>query len=267
MTDAPRGAPPVVRLEGIGLRREGRWLLQDVDWVVLPGQRWVVLGPNGSGKSTLLRIASLHLHPSVGTVEVLGERLGRTDVRRLRARIGVVSASLATDLRPDLAARDVVMTARFGALEPWWHAYDDADRSRAEACLDRLGVGAFADRAWGSLSSGERQRVLLARSLMNDPALLVLDEPAVGLDLPGREDLLGALAALADDPATPPVLLVTHHVEEIPAGMTHALLLRDGRALASGPIDHTLDGTNLGAAMGLRLEVERRAGRFSARRV
>lgn len=264
---ADEAARPVVRLEGVGWRRDRRWIVREIDWAVLPGQRWVILGTNGSGKSTLLRIAGLQLHPSAGVVEVFGERLGRADVRSLRARIGTVSAALAADLRPQLETRDVVMTARFGALEPWWHAYDDDDRQRAEACLARLGVDAFADRPWGSLSSGERQRVLLARSLMNDPGLLILDEPAAGLDLPGREALLGSLGALADDPATPPVLLVTHHVEEIPAGMTHALLLRDGRVLASGPIDETLDADHLGAAMGIALALEYRDGRFSARRV
>lgn len=257
---------PVLRLSGVSLRRDGRTLLAPLDWEVGADERWVVLGRNGSGKSTLLRIASLQLHPSTGTVEVLGERLGRTDVRSLRARIGVSSAALAAQLRPDLSAGDVVMTGRFGALEPWWHSYTDEDRSRADALLERLGVGSFARQPWGLLSSGERQRVLLARSLMPEPALLVLDEPTAGLDLPGREDLVDSLALLAADPDLPPVLLVTHHVEEIPPGFSHVVLLRGGEVVGRGPLDAALDGASLSRCMGLDLVVERHGGRFSARR-
>lgn len=261
----PTPPPPVLALAGVTLVRDGRTLLDRVDWEVRAGERWVVLGPNGSGKTSLLRIASLYLHPSQGTVTVLGETLGRTDVRLLRRRIGVASAGFTDLLRPALPARDVVMTARYAALEPWWDSYDDEDRARAGAVLDRLGVGALADRPFGTLSSGERQRVLLARTLMTDPELLLLDEPTAGLDLGGREDLVAGLDALAADPATPPVVLVTHHVEEIPGRFTHALLLREGRVQAAGPLGAVVTDEALSACFGLDVVLERHGGRFSAR--
>lgn len=256
---------PVIQLRNVSFVRDGRVILDDVDWKVRPHERWVVLGSNGSGKTTMVRIAALMLHPSRGVVKVLGEELGRTDVRSLRRHIGYVSAALAGELRPALAARDVVMTAKNAALEPWWHRYDDADRRRAEFCLERMGVGHFADRELGTLSSGEQQRVLLARSLMNDPRVVLLDEPSARLDLGGREQLVGALSDMAVDPAGPALVLVTHHVDEIPPGMTHALLLRDGRALTSGPIGTALSSESLSECFGLDLELERRPnGRLSA---
>ncbi len=251
-------------MAGVGLVRDGRHLLQGVDWAVEPDQRWVVLGRNGSGKSSLMRIASLYLHPSEGTVDVLGQRLGRTDVRRLRTRIGLASAGMAELLRPDLTAADVVMTAKNAALEPWWHRYDDADRDRARACLTDVGMGGFAARSFGSLSSGERQRVLLARTLMTDPGLLLLDEPTAGLDLAGREVLVDGLATLAARPGAAPIVLVTHHVEEIPAGFTHALLLDEGRIVAAGPLDEVLSAEALSSCFGMALELERRHGRWWA---
>lgn len=229
-------------------------------------ERWILLGPNGSGKTSLMRIASLYLHPTSGHVRVLGEELGRTDVRVLRRRVGVASAGFADQLRPGLTATDVVMTAKYAALEPWWHDYDDADRRRAGDLLERSGVGALASRPFGTLSSGERQRVLLARTLMTAPELMLLDEPTAGLDMAGREELVGALDALARDPSTPPTVLVTHHVEEIPGTFTHVLLLREGRVLAQGPIDTVLDDAHLSACFGVDLDVGRDAGgRWSAR--
>jgi iron complex transport system ATP-binding protein len=259
------GPAPVLDVHDVSLVRDGRALLDHVTWTVRAGERWVVLGRNGCGKTTLLRIASLYLHPSSGTLRVLGETLGRTDVRTLRTRVGVASAAFADKLRPDLTARDVVMTAKHGALEPWWHTYDDADRARAGELLTRLGVGATADRAFGTLSSGERQRVQLARTLMNDAGLLLLDEPTAGLDLGGREDFVAAMGDLARDPEAPPIVLVTHHVEEIPPGFTHALLLRDGRVQLAGPLDEVVTEANLSACFGLPLVLSREADRWSAR--
>jgi iron complex transport system ATP-binding protein len=258
-------AGPVLALEQIVFQRDGNRILDDVTLCVDPGQRWAVLGANGSGKSTLLRIAAAYEHPSGGTVSVLGETIGRTDVRVLRRRVGYNSASLSLDLRPALTAVDVVKTAKYAALEPWWHEYTEADRTRAIACLDQLGVGSLADRVLGTLSTGERQRVLLARTLMNEPGVILLDEPAAGLDLGGREQLVAALAELAAQPASPPFVLVTHHVDEIPVGTTHALLLRAGRAIAQGPLDTALTSGTLSRCFGMPLALERRPdGRFTA---
>lgn len=256
---------PALRLRGVTIVRDERALLDNVEWAVLPGERWLVLGANGSGKTTLLRVASLYLHPSRGTVEVLGETLGSTDVRSLRRRIGVASAAIAAQLRQELDVLDVVMTAKYAALEPWWHRYDDADRAQAQACLDRMGVGRFTGRSLGTLSSGEQQRVLLARTLMTDPGIVLLDEPSARLDLGGREQLVATLAELVADATAPPMVLVTHHVDEVPAGMTHVMLLRAGRVLAAGGIEATLTAESLSECFGLPLQLERRAnGRLSA---
>jgi iron complex transport system ATP-binding protein len=262
-TSSPE-ASEALRLEKVTRIADERPILRDVDWTVRNGERWVVLGRNGCGKTTLLRIASLYLHPSSGTVTVLGETLGRCDVRRLRERIGWSSASFADLLRPALDAVDIVMTAKHAALEPWWHTYDADDRERAGALLARVGVAHLGARQFGTLSSGERQRVLLARTLMNDPGLVLLDEPTAALDLAGREDLVATLDALSLDASTPPVVMVTHHVEEIPPSFTHALLLREGRVLARGPIDDVLDADTLGACFDLPLRLERREGRWLA---
>ncbi|HEY2888827.1 MAG TPA: ABC transporter ATP-binding protein [Candidatus Limnocylindrales bacterium] len=248
------------------MRREGRWILDRVDWTVSPGERWAIVGPNGSGKTTLLRVASTYLWPSRGTVSVVGETIGRTDARELRRRIGYVSAALAAEIDPELPALDVVMTARHAALAPWWATFDDVDRDRAVAGLARLGLAGFEPRAFGSLSSGEASRVLIARTLMTEPELLLLDEPAAGLDLGAREDLLARLTELAAGPA-PAIVLVTHHLEEIPAGFDRALVLVAGRIVARGPIEEVLSGPTLSSAYGLALAVDQRAGRFSARAV
>jgi iron complex transport system ATP-binding protein len=257
-------AGPALELRGVGVVRDDTTILDEVDWTIEPHERWVVLGANGSGKTTLIRVASMYLHPSRGTVRLLGQELGRTDVRNLRTRVGLSSPALGGMLRPELTALDVVMTGRNAALEPWWHVYDDDDRTSARTLLERFGVGHGADRAMATLSSGERQRVLLARAYSGEPGLVLLDEPTAGLDLGGREELVAALAEAATDPATPPTVLVTHHVEEIPVGTTHCLLVRSGRILAAGPLDATLTAARLSQTFGMELQLERRAGRWSA---
>lgn len=254
-----------LELDSIVFERDGRRILDDLTLHVHRDQRWLVLGANGSGKTSLLRIAAMYEHPSSGTVRVLGETLGRTDVRQVRRRVGYASAALASQFRPELTASDVVVTAKYAALEPWWHQYTAADREQAGACLERMRVGGLANRSLATLSSGEQQRVLLARTLMNDPDIILLDEPSARLDLGGREELVAALADLADQPDGPPFVLVTHHVDEVPDGMTHALLLRDGRGITQGPIDEALTAQSLSECFAMDLALERRPdGRLSA---
>jgi iron complex transport system ATP-binding protein len=213
----------------------------------------------------MVKVASLQLHPSRGDVEVLGELLGRIDVRSLRQRVGYAAAALADMLRPSILARDVVMTARYAALEPWWHQYTDEDRAEAMDRLGRLGVAHLAEREFGTLSSGERQRVLVARTLMGEIGVVLLDEPNAGLDVGGREWLVAGLDDLANDVATPAMVLVTHHVEEVPPSFTHALLVRDGRFQAAGPIEETLTAESLSDTFGLPLELQHRPnGRWTA---
>jgi iron complex transport system ATP-binding protein len=256
---------PTLALHDVHVQREGTSIIGKISFRLEKNQRWVLLGPNGSGKTTLIKIMALYEHPSSGSVEVLGGRLGSTDVRVLRERIGFSSAALADQLRPTLSAHDVVRTARYAALEPWWHQYTEEDDERARWCLSRYAVGALRDRPFGSLSSGEQQRVLLARTLMNDPAVVLLDEPSARLDLAGREKLVATLSEVARDAAAAPFVMVTHHVDEIPPGITHALLLRRGDALFTGPVEDVLTSDALSECFGLRLVLRRHAnGRFSA---
>ena len=263
--DAVADATPALELLGVTFVRDGRVILAPLDWCVRPSERWLVLGANGSGKTTLVRLCALYEHPSKGVVRVLGEQLGSTDVRQLRRRVGYSSAAMASQIRQELTTLDVVMTAKFAALEPWWHRYEDADRDRARECLHRMGVGQFASRSVGTLSSGEQQRVLLARTLMNDPGLLLLDEPSARLDLGGREQLVASLAELTLDLAAAPLVLVTHHLDEVPQGMTHVMMLRRGEVVARGDIDATLTADALGECFEMPLSLERRDdGRLAA---
>ena len=254
----------MLALSGVGVVRDGATLLADVDWTVREGERWVVLGANGAGKTTLLQIAGAALFPSRGTVELLGERFGEADLGELRTRVGLTSSALADRVPPHEKALDVVVTAAYGVLGRWSEAYDDGDVARATDLLGRVGLRAFIGRRFGTLSEGERKRVLLARALMTDPELLLLDEPAAGLDLGAREALLRLLTRLSADPEAPASVLVTHHVEEVPIGTTHALVLARGRVVATGPVAQVLTGQVLSRAFGLPLVVEAVAGRFTA---
>jgi iron complex transport system ATP-binding protein len=257
--------PPALRFHAVDLDRSDVPVLRAVDLEVGADERWVVLGPNGSGKTTLFQLAAGYLHPTRGTVEILGHRLGRVDVRRLREHIGLVSAAVAKKLEPSITGLDVVLSARHGALEPWWHVYDDEERARARSLLEQAGFAHTAGRSFGVLSEGERQQVLLARSLMAEPSLLLLDEPAAGLDVGGRERLVGRLGRLATDAGAPPTVLITHHVEEIPPNFSHVLLLRRGAVLAAGPIGETLTAEALSAAFGMRLLLTASGGRWGCR--
>ncbi len=258
-------ATEVVALEGVAVFREGRRLLDGVDWAVNSHERWVVLGPNGAGKTTMLQVASTYLTPSRGTVRVLGHTRGRFDVRELRERIGYAGAGPASLARPNLPALEIVVTGRHAAfVDSRWHDYTEGDWAQAQANLERLGAGRLADRTFGTLSAGEKQRVLIARSLMTDPDLLLLDEATTGLDLGAREELVASLADLATDPNSPAVVLVTHHVEEIPQGFTHIVMLGAGRVMASGEIDDTLSPEALSSCFGVPLRLERQEGRYRA---
>ncbi len=261
------GGPAAVRLRGVAVVRDSVSILDGVDWDIGGGERWAVLGPNGSGKTTLLRVAGMRLLPTRGTVEVLGETYGRSDARAVRRRVSFVSQNIRRGLRPTISAHDVVLTGRHAALEIWWHHYDDDDHRRAERLLDDAGMREASERPFGVLSEGERQKVLLARALMAEPELLLLDEPAAGLDLGARERLVIYLATLAADPETPPLVLVTHHVEELPAGITHAALVRDGRLMAAGPAADVLTTDAVSACFGIPITVQRADGRWTARAV
>ncbi|MBA2389712.1 MAG: ABC transporter ATP-binding protein [Geodermatophilaceae bacterium] len=255
----------VVQLDHVTVRRGGNDLLADLSWSMELDERWVVLGPNGAGKTTLLQLISAQLHPTRGSVHLLGERVGAVDVFELRPRIGLTSAALANRIPEQERVMDIVVSAAYAVLGRWRETYEAADLQRGRELLDQLGVAALADRKFGTLSEGERKRVQIARALMTDPELLLLDEPAAGLDLGGREDLLARLSELAADPDAPALVLVTHHVEEIPPGFTHALLLRQGKAVASGLLDDVLTEDNLGVTFGTPLRLEWAGQRWFAR--
>lgn len=257
---------PVLELAEVTVRRGDALLLDRVSWVVREGERWILLGANGAGKTTLMQIAAAQLHPTAGAVGLLGELLGTIDVFELRPRIGVSSAAVAERIPRNETVRDIVLSASYAVLGRWNEKYDDVDHSRVDALLREVGVTRLADRTFGTLSEGERKRVQIARALMTDPELLLLDEPAAGLDLGGREDLVSTLSVLAYDPQSPATVLVSHHVEEIPPGFTHVLMIRDGRVVAQGPMESTLSAETLSATFGMPLVLEQHDGRYAARR-
>ncbi|GAA2742380.1 MULTISPECIES: ABC transporter ATP-binding protein [Kitasatospora] len=254
----------VLELVDVSVVREGHPLIDHVSWSIQEGERWVILGPNGAGKTTLLQVAATYLHPTSGTAAVLGEKLGSVDVFELRARIGLASAAMFDKLPERQTVLQTVLTAAYGMTAHWQETYEAADESRALALLDRLGMSQYTDRRFGTLSEGERKRTLIARALMTDPELLLLDEPAAGLDLGGREDLVRRLGALAQDEFAPSMVMVTHHVEEIAPGFTHVLMIRQGKVMAAGPLDTELTARNLSLCFGLPLTLERRGDRWSA---
>lgn len=255
----------VLKLNRVTVSRGNKNILDTINWTVQDGERWVVLGPNGAGKTTLLSIAAARLHPTAGEVDILDEILGAVDVFELRPRIGISSAPVAAQIPANETVLNVVITAAYGVAGRWNEEYDSFDDNQGKALLNDWGIGHLADRTFGSLSEGEKKRALIARALMTDPEMLILDEPGAGMDIAGREDLVARLTNLALDPGAPATILVTHHLEEIPAGFTHALLLRDGKVVAAGPIEDTITTENVSATYGLDLDLTTHSnGRFSA---
>jgi iron complex transport system ATP-binding protein len=257
----------VVDLAGVTIVRGGATLIRDITWRVEEADRWVVIGPNGAGKTTLLQVLAAQIHPSDGVAGLLGEVLGTVDVFELRPRIGLTSASLAERIPRGERVHDVVVSASYAVLGRWRESYDELDHERADELLAQLRIAQLANRTFGTLSEGERKRVQIARALMTDPELLLLDEPAAGLDLTGRESLVRTLSDLALDAYAPASVLVTHHVEEIPAGITHALLLKQGEIVAAGPLRETLTAANLTATFEIELTLTEADGRWAARAV
>ncbi len=250
----------------VTLRRGRRTLVGPVTWSVELDERWVVIGPNGAGKTSLLRIAAAMEHPSSGTAYVLAERLGRVDMAELRARVGLSSSALSQRVPDNEIVRDLVVSAGYAVLGRWRERYDERDYNQALEMLESVGAEHLAERVYGTLSEGERKRVLIARSLMTDPELLLLDEPAAGLDLGGREELVSRLGDLAADPDSPAMVLVTHHVEEIPPGFSHCLILSEGKVLDSGLLTDVLTAENLSKAFGQSITLDVIDGRYFARR-
>lgn len=257
--------PQVLELADVVVRRNARNIVDHVDWTVCDDQRWVILGPNGAGKTTILQLAATLLHPTSGTVTVLDERVGRTDVFELRPRIGFASSAMARRVPPEETVLDVVLTAAFSVLGRWNETYESIDERRAHRVLTEWKLDHLAERTFGTLSDGEQKRVQIARAVMTDPEMLLLDEPTGSLDLGAREELLQLLGGYAQAPTTPAMIMVTHHVEEIPVGFTHVLLLREGAVVAAGPIDQALTAENLSVAFGMPISLTAADGRFAAR--
>lgn len=256
----------VLEFEDASVVRDGNTILDSLNWTVESDERWVILGPNGAGKTTILNLASAHMHPSSGSAHVLGERLGRVDVFDLRPRIGIASTAMARRIPRDETVYDVVLTAAYAVTGRWNEEYEDVDLRRAERVMREWKLDGLRERIFGTLSDGEQKRVQIGRAVMTDPELLLLDEPAASLDLGAREELVRLLGEYAATPDAPAMVMVTHHVEEIPAGFTHALLLADGRVHAAGPIAEVITGERLSEAFGLPLVVSTSEdGRFAAR--
>jgi iron complex transport system ATP-binding protein len=255
----------VLTLDGVSVIRDDKQILGPISFRINTGERWVVLGPNGAGKSTLLGVLAARIFPSKGSAMLLDQQVGRVDVSELRTRIGLASPSLEAMVEINELVRDVVLTAAYAIIGRWNETYDLWDESRAVALLTTFGVRELGDRRYSTLSSGEKKRVMIARALMADPELLLLDEPAAGLDVGGREDLLHRFAQFSNDPSSPASVLVTHHIEEIPIGTTHAILLKDGKIAVSGPVDSVITTEHVSAVFGLPIQVTHESSRFFAR--
>lgn len=257
--------PSALEFTDVVVRRDGRNIVDHVTWEVADDQRWVVLGPNGAGKTTLLQLADTLMHPTSGTVTILGETLGRTDVFEIRPRIGFASSAMAKRIPREETVLNVVLTAAYSVTGRWNEQYESIDERRALRVLGEWKLDHLADRTFGTLSDGEQKRVQIARAVMTDPEVLLLDEPTASLDLGSREELLGLLSGYASSPTTPAMVMVTHHVEEIPVGFTHVLLLRDGAIVTAGPIEETLTADALTEAFGMPITVSAEGGRYAAR--
>jgi len=257
--------PLVLEFADVVVRRNARNIIDHLEWSVSDDQRWVILGPNGAGKTTILQLASTLIHPTSGAVTILDEQLGRTDVFELRPRIGFASSAMAKRIPPEETVLDVVLTAAFSVLGRWNESYEAIDERRARRVLANWRLEHLAERTFGTLSDGEQKRVQIARAVMTDPEILLLDEPTASLDLGAREELLALLSGYAQAPSTPAMVMVTHHVEEIPVGFTHVLLLRDGQAVAAGPVAEVLTSENLTATFGAEIVLTEVDGRYAAR--
>lgn len=257
----------VLELADVSVVRSGTPILDHVNWAVNPGERWAIVGPNGSGKTTLLNLASANLYPTSGTVSILGERLGGVDVFELRPRIGFASSALAHRFPPTERVLDLVMTAAYAVTGRWNEHYDEIDEKRARRVLAEWGLSEKAERSYGSLSDGERKRVQVARATMTDPELLLLDEPSANLDLGAREEMLSLLSGYALSEFAPAMIMVTHHVEEIPEGFTHALILSEGRIVSAGPLGDALNSRSLSEAFGIPLNLSLVDERYAARAI
>jgi len=261
------GNESIVELRDVSVRRGESTILGPINFSIAPGERWVILGPNGAGKSTFLNILATRIFPTQGKAFLLGEEMGKVDLFELRTRIGTCASIVSEDIPYDELVRDVVLTAAYAILGRWNEDYDLWDESRAIALLTTFGVRDLGDRLYGSLSDGEKKRVQISRALMADPELLLLDEPTAGLDLGGREDLLQRFSSFSQDPSAPATILVTHHLEEIPAGTTHALLLHKGVIAVSGPVAQVITQEHLSAVFGISMSVVHENGRFFARAI
>jgi len=257
--------PQVLEFADVVVRRNARNIVDHVDWTVADDQRWVILGPNGAGKTTILQLAATLIHPTSGVVTILDEQLGRTDVFELRPRIGFASSAMARRIPPEETVLDVVLTAAFAVVGRWNESYEAIDEKRARRVLTQWRLEHLAERTFGTLSDGEQKRVQIARAVMTDPEMLLLDEPTASLDLGAREELLALLGGYAQAPTTPAMVMVTHHVEEIPVGFTHVLLLRDGQVVAQGPLAEALTAENLTATFGVEISLSADGGRYAAR--